>query len=811
MHTLLQNVRFALRQLRRSPGFAVVAVLTLALGIGATTAIFSVVYATMLAPMPYPHPEQLVLVWSRAGGNDNNVSVQDYLDWKAQNKTFQAMIPWGVNTFNMASNGDRPQEVRGGLDGAGMHTMEGEKFSMGRDFLPEETEPGKDHEVILPHATWERLGADPNILGKTIRINLEPYTVVGVLAPGEPDRLQTEFFVPLSFKPEQINRQDHPLLITGRLKPGVSLAEAEADLQVIAARIAKQYPATNQNWGVHVTPLRNYWFLKQTQYTLWALLGAVGFLLLISCANVANLLLAKASTRRKEVAVRASLGASRTRVFLQFLTESLVLSVTGGVLGIALAEVMLLVLTKTLLAGMGLRLPAEADIRLSLPVLLFTFCVSLLAGVLFGCAPAWRVSALNVNETLKESGRSGNDGGQQRLRRVLIVSEFGLALALLMGAGLAIRSFWNLTRVDLGLRTDHILTFGLPLSPKRFAQSQQIVVFYHQLLDKLNELPGVSQAEVSTSTPLADLNFGVPFDIVGQPHHDSNSRIFAFFQMATPDYFKTFGIQLLQGRTFTASDIDGSPRVAVVNEHFVHSYLPGVNPIGQRIQVAQITPGATRPGPPQEWQVIGVVRDAHMDGAREEVFPEIDVPFDQSPWPQADVAIRTGGDPEAIRRSAAAVINSVDPDLPMAHVKTMDQVVEETFLEDRSVSGLFAVFAVAALLLAAIGIYGVMSFAVAQRTHEIGLRMALGADRSHVLRLILREGLVLALTGLGLGLLGGVLVGRAVQSVLYQVGMIDLPTLCGVAVLLLAAGLLASYLPARRATKVDPMVALRCE
>jgi putative ABC transport system permease protein len=811
MHALLQNVRFALRQLRRSPGFATVAILTLALGIGATTAIFSVVYATMLAPMPYPHPEQLVLIWSKARGNDQRVSVQDYLDWKAQNKTFQAMIPWGVRTFNMATTAERPQQVRGGLQGAGMCDMEGEKFSMGRDFLPEEAEPGKDHEVILPHATWKGLGADPNMIGKTIRIDLEPYTVVGVLAPGEPDRLQQEFFVPLSFKPEEINRQDHPLLILGRLKPGVSLAAAEAELQVIAARIAREYPQTNQNWGVHVTPLRNFWFLKQTQYTLWALLGAVGFLLLISCANVANLLLAKASTRRKEVAVRASLGATRTRVFMQFLTESLVLSATGGVLGIALAEVMLLVLTRTLLAGMGLRLPAEADIRLSLPVLLFTFGVSLLAGVLFGCAPAWRVSALNVNETLKESGRSGSDGGHQGLRRVLVVSEFGLALALLAGAGLAIRSFWNLTRVDLGLRTDHILTFGLPLSPKHFAQPQEIVVFYHQLVDKLYALPGVSQAEVSTSTPLADLNFGVPFDIVGQPHHDSNSRIFAFFQMATPEYFKTFGIQLLQGRTFTAGDIDGSPRVAVVNEHFVHSYLSGVNPIGQRILVGQITAGATRPGPLEEWQIIGVVRDARMDGARDDIYPEIDVPFDQSPFPEADVAIRTAGDPGTILKSATAVINSMDPDLPMAHVKTMDQVVDDTFLEDRSVSGLFVVFAVAALLLAAIGIYGVMSFSVAQRTHEIGLRMALGADRSHVLRLILREGLVLAVIGLGLGLLGGVLVGHAVHSVLYQVGTIDLPTLCGVAVLLLAAGLLASYLPARRATRVDPMVALRCE
>jgi predicted permease len=632
-----------------------------------------------------------------------------------------------------------------------------------------------------------------------------------VLTPGAPDRMQIEFLVPLSFKPEQINRQDHPLLITGRLKPDVSLAAAEADLEVIAARIAKEYPTTNQNWGAHVTPLRNYWFAKQTQNTLWALLGAVGFLLLISCANVANLLLAKASTRRREVALRASLGATRARIFMQFLTESLVLSVAGGALGIALAEGMLQVLTKTLLTGMGLSLPSEADIRLSLPVLLFTFGASLLAGVLFGCSPAWRVSTLDINETLKEGERGGSDRGRQRLHRVLVVSEFALALTLLAGAGLAIRSFWNLTRVDLGLRTDHVLTFGLPVSPKHFAQPEQIVTFYRQLLDKVYALPGVSQAHVATGTPLGDGGFGVPINIVGQPHRDPTSGDFAFFQMATPDYFKTFGIRLLQGRTFTESDNQGSPRVAVVNEYFAHRYLPGVDPIGKRILVGQVIPGATRPGPLQEWEIIGVARNVHGGGARQKDYAEIDVPFYQSPWPQVDVAIRTAGDPEAMGRSVGAVINSMDPDLPMSHVKTMDQLVDESFLLDRSVSGLFAVFAATALMLAAIGIYGVMSFSVAQLTHEIGLRMALGADRSQVLKLIMKEGLVLALIGLGLGLLGGVLVGRAVQSMLYQVGAIDPPTLCVVAFLLLAAALLACYLPARRATKVDPMVALRCE
>lgn len=809
MPRLVENIRFALRILRKSPGFATVAILTFALGIGATTAIFSVVYATMLATSPYPNPDQLVLIWSRIQGHDVNVSVQDYLDWKAQSKSFQAMVPWRSDRFNLAT-AERPEQVRGLRTGAGWYTMLGWNFEKGRDFLPEETEPGKDLEVILPHATWVRRGSDPNIIGKTIRIDQQPHTVVGVLAPGAPDRMQIEFLVPFSFTPEVINRRDHPVIVSGRLKPGVSIAAAQTELNVISARLASEYPETNRNLGVHITPLRNYWFPKSTQNTLWALLGEVGFLLLIACSNVANLLLAKASTRRKEVAVRASLGATRSQVFLQFLTESLVFSMAGGVLGILLAEVMLQVLTATLVSGMGLSLPSEADIRLSLPVLLFTFGVSLFAGVLFGCSPAWQVAALNVNETLRENERTGSDSRRQWLRRALVVSEFALALTLLAGAGLAIRSFWNLSHVDLGIRTDHILTFGLPVSPKRFAEPKQNAVFYQQILDKLHGLPGVTSVAVSSGMPMGRDGVGTPFDVVGQPHHDPNSRTFAVLTMATPEYFKTFGIQLLEGRTFTEADRDGSPRVAVVNQFFATHYLPGVDPIGQRIMMSQMIPGAGKPGPPQEWLIVGVARDVHTFGAREEVYPEIDVPFYQNPWPRVDVAIRTIGDPDTMRRSAGGVISSIDPDLPMANVKTMTQLVDETFLEDRSVSWLFAVFAVAALLLAAIGIYGVMSFSVAQRTHEIGLRMALGADRPQVLRLILREGVILASIGLVIGLVGGVFVGRAVQGMLYKVSALDFASLCAVAVLLFAAAIVACYLPARKATKVDPMVALRC-
>jgi putative ABC transport system permease protein len=805
-----QDFRLAFRLLRKSPGFTSVAILTLAFGIGATTAIFSVVYATMLAPLPYPDADQLVLLWSRVRGNDNNVAVQDYLDWKAQNKTFQQMVAWRSASFNMAT-ADRPQQVRGMLTGPGWYSMIGVKFFKGRDFLPEEGEPGKDREVILTHDTWQQLGSDPNIIGKTIRIDLEPHTVVGVLAPGAPDRMQIKFLVPLSFKPEQISRDNRCCSVAGRLKPGVTIAEAQADMKVIAARIARDYPDTNKDRGINVVPLRNYWFPKETQSTLWALLGAVGFVLLIACANVANLLLAKATTRLREVAVRSSLGATRARVFLQFLTESLVLSALGGAVGIGIAEFMLQTIVKTLLSGMGLSLPSEADVALNLPVLGFTLLCTMLAGILFGCAPAWRASALNVNETLKEGGRAGTGSAHQKLRRALVVAEFGLALALLAGAGLAIHSFWNLSRFDLGLRTDHILTFGLPIPEKHFAQSSQIVPFYRDLIGRLHAIPGVTSASVATGTPLGEIGFFLPFGIAGQPPKESKPRDGAFFMMTTPEYHKTFGIRLIRGRTFNETDTERSARVAVVSESLAKKFLPGIDPIGQRLSVPQVVPGANKPGPAQEWEIVGVIHDVHMLGPRQDLNAEIDVPFYQSAWPRANVAIRTHGNPEQIRKAVSVVIASLDPDLPMDAVQTMDQLVKDNFLEDRTVTELFGILATVALLLATVGIYGVMAFSVAQRTHEIGLRMALGADRHNVLRLVIKEGIVLALLGLGVGLVGAFFVGRAIQSTLYGVGTVDLTAFSAVSLLLMAAALLACYFPAQRATRVDPMVALRYE
>ncbi|HJX00714.1 MAG TPA: ABC transporter permease [Terriglobales bacterium] len=805
MPDLFQNLRYGLRVLRKSPGFTAVAVVTLALGIGATTAIFSVVYAALIAPLPYPKSDQLVMVWSNIRGQRNVVAAADFLDWKRQNTVFQDLNAWTGATYNLAT-ADRPEQVQAQMTTAGFYTMMGVKFAKGRDFTAEESQPGKDHEVILVNRLWKRLGARPDIVGQQLRINGEPYTVIGVMAPGPTDRLSTELVVPLSFRPEVINHDFHWLLVMGRLKDDVTMKQAQAEMGVVTGRIAKDHPQSNTGWSTSVEPLKDDFLPPERIRNLWLLMGAVGFVLLIACANVANLLLAKGTTRLKEVAVRASLGASRRRVFAQFLTESLALSALGGIAGVLLALGMI----KALLVLMPpFDLPSEADVHISLPVLLFTLGATVVAGVLFGCVPAWQASAVNLNETLKEGGRSGGGSVRHYVLRVLVITEFGLALTLLASAGLALHSFFNLSRVDLGIRTDHILTFDFPNTDKRLEQPGQIISSYHQLLEKLTAIPGVTSASLSTGMPVQGTYFGMPFNIAGQPQAAAADRNGAGFQMVTSSYFNTFGIQVERGRAFNEQDSAQSPRVAMVNQNFVRRFLAGKDPLGQRVIVEQLIPGVDKLGPPLEWEIVGVFQNVRGGNLRNSDRAEIDVPFDQSPWPQASFAVRTAGDPLEMSKSIAAVIRSVEPDVALANLKSMDQVVDDTLVADRFLALLYGTFATVGLLLAAVGIYGVMTFSVAQRTHEIGLRMALGAAREQVLALILKEGLALALIGVGLGLIGAGLVGRAMRGMLYGVGTFDVSAFAGVAVILFGAALLACYVPAQRATKVDPMVALR--
>ena len=807
MRTLLSNFRYSLRMLRKNPGLTAAVVVTLMLGIGATTAIYTVVYAVLLAPLPYPHPEQLVMVWSRVGGHNNGLSAGDFLDWKGQSKSFQQLAAWTDGSFNLATQ-DQPEQIGGKRLTPGWFNMQGIPLLMGRDFLPEEGVPGRDLEVILTYRLWNRLGAKREILGQSLRLNGEDHTVVGVLAPGLADRFDDELAVPLAFQPQQINHDYHWLLAMGRLKPGVTLKQAQADMEAVSAHIAEQYPDSNKGWSASVEPLKNDFLPRERIRNLWLLLGAVGFVLLIACVNIANLLLAKGAVRLREIAIRGSVGARRSQIFGQFLVESLTLALLGGACGIALGYGLLRAILSIVPVGI---LPSEANFQLDGHVLTAVLVATTLSGLLFGCAPAWYASKVDPIESLKEGGRTGVGSRSNKLRRALIAGEFALALSLLAGAGLAIHSFWNLTRVDLGVRTDHVLVFGLAHPAKRFANPEQMNAYNQQMLSALHNVPGVSAAATATGLPLRGPSDGMPFSLVGGPAYaDPSQRPGAGFQSVSSDYFKTFGVQVIRGRSFIDQDTSSTPRVAMVNEEFTKRYLKGLDPLQQRLSIEQIVPGQTQLGPAVEWQIVGVFHDVRAGDFRDP-FPEVDVPFAQSLSPSVTIGVRTDGNPAAMSKSVAAAVHSVDPQVALARLRTLDQVKDESLGEDRYTTVLFASFAVVALLLAAVGIYGLMAFAVSQRTSEIGLRLALGATRFNVIGLILKEASLLAAIGLAIGLVGSVFVGQTMRTTLYGVAAMDFSVIVAVGFVLLGTALFASYLPARKASKIDPMQALRTD
>jgi putative ABC transport system permease protein len=806
MRNRWRELIFGLRLLWKNPGFTAVAVLALALGIGANTAIFSVVYATLLAPLPYDQPDRIVMVWSKVNGSRNGVSAGDFLDWQRQNTVFDSIAAWTGGQMSLSSSA-HPEQVNAEPCTPGFLHVLGQPFLLGRDFLPEEGQLGKELETILTYKLWKnRFGGDRHIVGQQIRMDGKQYTVVGVLAPGATDRVQSQLYVPLAFKPEFINHEFHWILVMARLKPGVTVAQANANMDSVTRQIAADNPKSNQGWGATVEPLQNDFLSRNVVRALWILLGAVAFVLLIACANVANLLLARGTARQKEIAVRGALGATRGQLFFQFLTESVTLASIGGALGIFLAWVFL----KAIVALMPpFTLPSEADVTLNVPVLLFTVAATMVSGILFGCAPALQAARLNLNDTLKEGGRSGSGAGKHKLRYALVLAEFALALTLLAGAGMTIHSVWHLTHVDMGFHTDHILTFNLPVPIDRLKGAEEINAFYRQLIERVQSVPGIVSASVSTGMPVQGTNFGMPFDIAGKAVADRSQRPGAGFNMVTPGYFQTFGIRMAKGRAFSEADIAGGARVAIVNSTLVKKYFPNVDPLTQRLMIEQIVPATAKLGDAVEWQIVGVYENVRNGGPQGDGFPEIDVPFAQSPEPGAYMAVRTATQPESMTQTIAGVIQSVDPDLPMADVKSMDQMLNDSMGGDRFGAVLFGTFAGVALILAAFGIYGVMSFAVAQRTHEIGLRMALGAAPSQVLGLILREGMTLGAIGLGIGFLGAWGVGRLMTGLVYGTGSFDLPAFSAVAAVLMLSALLACYVPAHRATQVDPMAALR--
>ena len=808
MRHLRRDMRFGLRLLLKNPGFTAVAVLTLALGIAATTAIFSVVHATFFAPLPYRDAERLAMVWSqRQGGGRNPNSPADYRDFKAETSVFEDLNAW-TGRFVSLGSGGAPMQLEAGTPTPGFLPMLGfgHPLAIGRDFQEAEGTLGREQVVILSYSLWqERFGGDRTILGQAIRIDGKPYEVVGVLGQGPADNIQYRLWIPLTY-PEAVgaDRGTRFLEVLGRLKPGVAVEQANARLKVVAERQAAEFPGSNRGWTPSVEPFRNNFLSPATKNSLWLLLAAVGFLLLIACANVANLLLARGTARQREVTVRTALGASRVEIARQLLTESLVLALIGGAVGIGLA---FLVMQAVVALMPQFMLPSETVIELNVPVLLFTVALSVVSGVLFGTAPAWQAARLDLNAMLKESGRAVQ-GGRHGLRRALVVLEFALALTLLTGGGVALWSFTTMTRADLGFRTDHLLTFQLPVPQDQMLDPDAIRAFYDRMLTDVHALPGVRSAAVSTGLPLQGIS-RMPLSIPGQPVVEEKARPTARVNVVTPEYLGLMGMRITQGRGLTAADREGGQLVAVVNETFVKRMLGATDPLTQRVELGRLVPGANRPGEPVAWQIVGVVADSRSGGPKANIGPEIHLPFAQSPLPRVRMTVRSEGDPAALQKSIAAVIQRLDPDLPMGNVRTMDQVVAQTLVGDRFTTTLFAGFAAVALILAALGIYGVMSFAVAQRRHEIGLRMALGAGRGRVLWQVLREGLLTALAGTVLGSAGAWFVVRALRDIVFGVSAFAPAAFVAVTLVLLAAALVACLVPAARAASVDPMVALR--
>jgi putative ABC transport system permease protein len=809
MATLLRDARFACRLLKRSPGFTAVAVTTLALGIAATTAIFSVVYGLFFAPLPYRQADRLVMVWEQERGERRSVFARSFLELRRQATAFSDLNAWGGHRVNLATH-DRPENVVAGWATPGFLGMMGygHPLALGRTFLEEEGVVGRHKVVILTYRLWkERFGGRADIVGQQVRVDDDPHTVVGVLGEGPADHQQNKIWLPLALTEEQLATGGPRLNVMGRLADGVSLEQANASLNAVFAALERTRSEPRTGWSVSVEPFRNNFVRDSTKRGVWLLLGAVAFLLLIACVNVANLLLARGTARQRELAIRTSMGATSGAIMRQLLVESLVVSLLGGLAGAVLASAIVDAIVALMPAY---TLPSETEVVLSVPVLVFAFAACALAGLAAGSVPAWQAARANVAEVMKEGGRSVS-GGRHVLRRALVVVEFALALTLLAGGGMAVHALSRLMAVEPGFRPERLLTLDLPVSHGRLATPGQMETFYRTLLERVQALPGVESASVSTGLPLVGTQFGRSWEIVGRPLSDPSNRPGGGLNMVTPGYERTLGIGLRRGRVLTDADRAGAPRVATVNQSFVDLFLRDSDPLGQRISFSPAVVGAVGRIEPVEWEIVGVTGNVINAGPASEPFPEVTVSFWQMPWPSARMAVRTTGEPLQIVTSIGDVVGQLDATVPLTDARTMEQAFSRSLAADRFYTVFLVAFAAAALVLAAVGIYGVMAFAVAQRTPEIGLRMALGARQRQVLSQVLGEGMTTALIGTAVGAAAATALGRALEGAIYGVDSSNPMTLAVVALLLLAAALVACLIPARRAARVDPMVALRQE
>lgn len=813
----MHDLRFAFRQLIKSPSFTAIAVIALALGIGANTAMFSVVNAILLRPLPFPQSDRLTVIWqtnpevTKMGFPLAPTSVPDFKDWRAQAKSFEAVSAiegWSTNLTGVAE----AERLDGARVSANLFSLLRVQPILGRAFVAGEDERGRNQVVILSYELWQRrFGGDRSIIGRKLTLDQEPCTVVGVIARGFDFPSDTGMPAYMTFGPRaevwapfapsegrEKNRGAHNLAVIGRLKPSVSLTTAQAEMNTLAARFAQQYPDSNKDWGIQLVSLQKQ-AAAGSERTLSVLMAAVGCILLIACANVANLLLARGLGRQKEIAIRRALGASRMRIVRQLLTESVLLALAGGLLGILFA-----VLGSDLLLAIAPKnLPRLSEVRIDAGVLLFTLLVSLVTGLLFGVAPALQSSRIGLSEKLKEGNR-GSTAGHARLRNGLIVSEVALALMLLIAAGLLIESFAQLARVRPGFNPESVLTFNIALPDNPYRDESKAAAFFDSVVRRIENLPGVKSAAAGNILPLSGGEEVDGFEIEGRPLKPDVLQT-ANFRWVTPDYFKTLQIPLQRGRTFNEHDRKDAPEVAIIDETMARLYFPGVNPIGQRFKATNEKKSVFR-------EIVGVVGDVRHTSLEAKPGPHIYLPEAQAGQQSMMVAVRSAGaEPAALLQMVRREIATVDPNVPLADIRTMQEMVASSVAPWRFTMALLSVFAGVALLLASLGIYGVLAYSVNQRRREIGIRMSLGAQRRDVLQLFLSQGMTVTLLGIVIGLGGAWAATRIMRSLLYSVSPTDPLVFLSVPLVFAAIALLASLLPARKAAAVNPVIALRNE
>jgi putative ABC transport system permease protein len=814
METLIQDIRYGIRMLLKSPSLSIVATIALALGIGANTAIFSVVNAVLLRPLPFPNSEALVTVTetdSQRGQLRGSYSYPNYFDLRDQNNAFENLACYHGSDHILTGIGE-PARLQGTVVTSNVFSVLGVSPVIGRGFLPEDDKPNETgRTVVISQQLFQRkFNSDPSILNQKITLDGVGFTVIGVMpasfefpVQNEPSELWTTISGDAFGKsPITGQRGAHFLRLIGRLKPGVTIEQAQSDANIIGSRLEQQYPDTNTHKGIFVEPALNA-LVGDIRPALLILLGAVACVLLIACANVANLLLAKAMSRHKEMAIRSALGASRLRVVRQLLTESVILSLVGGAIGLLLA-----VWWSDLLIALGKDdIPRAVHVGLDWRVLGFTFGVSLLTGLIFGLVPALQSSNTELTESLKEGGRGSGEGARRNyVRGALVVSELAIAVVLLVGAGLLLKSLWRLQNVESGLKTENILTFNLSLPDIRYSSEKQSR-FYYELNNRIKALPGVQSSSSIIPLPLSGERFGISFQIEGRPVARKDEPSADFFS-AEIGYFKTMGIPIIKGRDFDERDLHSSRPVIIISQEFARQYFPNEEPVGKRIQ-----PGISTYDNDETTmrEIVGVVGDIRNRTLNTTPKPAYYMPQAQVPFPQMTVVVKTSTDPHSLVSAVTKEVTAMDKDLPLFSVKTMDEYLSSSVATPRFNTTLLSIFALVALILTIVGLYGVMSYSVAQRTNEIGIRLALGAQTRDVILLIVRQGLRLILLGLAFGLVGAFAVTRVISNLLFGVTAKDPVTFIVVALALALVGLLACYIPALRATRVDPMEALRCE